>query len=127
MFENFVTFTEVVKLSSFVYHSLFEVNLPKDISLLLHKLDIDSFEQLVEYLGSSIDKINIEKITHSKMSKERRFLNCINKYNIHLSKHWNKILYLAIKFGDISTFGSYFHYYEETSFSYDLYFLDTPT
>lgn len=81
MFSNFVTFTEVVKLSRNVYYQQREVNFSEKIILLiLDRLDIDTFENTYklinnEYHFKELATLFIDNNENDEIKK--RFISCM--------------------------------------------------
>lgn len=104
MFENFVTFTEVVKLSSNIFHYLRGVNYSKQISSsILKRKDIISALQVLELIDDEKSKINIGKLIKRSEIEEvwELFCEVIKRKDISSFNFDNIILILVCICGSL--------------------------
>lgn len=120
MFENFVIFTEVVKLSQNVFYNLRNVNYSDGIfEALFIRKDIEAAESLVELIQDKIKVINVARIFEDSKDNNKRWMNLISQLvissNLKVSTISVGFLFECCKFGCIELIeyaienGSQFH------------------
>lgn len=101
MFSNFVTFTEVVKLSPIIHYNLEQLNFNKDIlSSILQKNDLIN--------ATSVFKL-IEKKDFKKLIQ---FVELINLHNPNISRKWIKLITTTTTSDELKLY-NIISYYEE--------------
>lgn len=104
MFENFVIFTEVVKLSSDTFYHLREVNYSKKISSnVLKQRDINSALQILPLINDEKSKSNIGRLIRDCNIEEswKLFCEVVNRKDISSFNFDNVILILVCICGSL--------------------------
>lgn len=101
MFENFVTFTEAIKLSQDTFHQLRKVNYYKGIST----RNINIIEQIIDLVDIEIESFRfINYFIRREIKHEERWLDiifkiiCIDKTKFYVLSIWEMIIVRSCKY-----------------------------